>query len=613
MKLALAKRENLKPGAKGKVATSPPLDSKLGNQSYASLLAPSKIGSFPTKFMLAKAASSSLVSEATPPKWKEGDTTSSVQGKFHTMNQAQKAWANKQRSGLWVNWRTMEGQPHQEVESGPVSIKPGSRVAEQQSAQGLDTSGTTCVMPFHGMEEAEEVTKNMVVSHKVKGSTAKRKSEKYANMRFPRQLPYKRGNKEGLDDTAGDELACQVGQGRKLAWSTGMDRASRKRWWHQRCQSRGLEPYPLTPGKIALAAALLIKGAYRSGKLYIGAMKQQHIALGHAYPAGLAQEYRESRRAVTRGLGPARQAEELDLTGINTIPKDVWVKQGRALGPCWIKEAIVIGAWWMTREVELSAAKAEHLTFIKGEGCGGCTWLLPVSKNDHMALGKKRTHWCACPSPLCPVAAAKKLHEASSKLAMALARAENNMPLVPTTGGRHYNKQQIVNYIQHAARIAGQKETYITGHSLRCTGAMRMARAGQREEVICTFGRWESQAAKRYIREAWLHQSGLNIARSVEGIDNMVATPAVPKITKKRLLGKSSSASNEPSHGVWVAAVHKRTRVRHFMLDPCKSLCGFNFDAGNLEPCPPDMSVGRWHIPCLRRRQQIEDEVKQGA
>ena len=102
----------------------------------------------------------------------------------------------------------------------------------------------------------------------------------------------------------------------------------------------------------------------------------------------------------------------------------------------------------MLREIEVSAAVVGQVTFQEGEdSCGTAPLNLPVSKSDTQALGKKRTHVCACPSPLCPVRAARQLVEAA-KATWACGETKDTIPveafpLVPDFFGEHVSKQAI--------------------------------------------------------------------------------------------------------------------------------------------------------------------------
>ena len=85
-------------------------------------------------------------------------------------------------------------------------------------------------------------------------------------------------------------------------------------------------------------------------------------------------------------------------------------------GPMFPREGTLCGSWWAMREVELSTVRCMQVKFLTGEGCGRCVFNLPVTTTDPQALGKERTHACACSTSvgggrsLCLVKVARKLY-----------------------------------------------------------------------------------------------------------------------------------------------------------------------------------------------------------
>lgn len=332
--------------------------------------------------------------------------------------------------------------------------------------------------------------------------------------RFPTRLPYSRGSSAGLSEVSGAE-ACEELQELKWSASGGHSRRAREGWWGKIAAERGIQAYPLTTDSLRLAAGLLRKGGYRSAELYLGTFKNMHIRLGHPWNEQLVLELQECTRAVRRGIGPARQADALPLDAIGGIE-----------GQDEAKDIAIVASWWMLREIELSAATVNQLTFedpVEGDAdkCGRAIFNLPVSKSDHKALGKLRTHNCACPSRLCPVAAAQRLRERAIASALRHQQAVFTAPLVPTDKGEHQTKKQIVSLFLSLTDAVGANDLRITGHSPRVTGAQRMALAGISEWRIQTFGRWGSSAVLGYIRETLLQGKSDFLAAEVEA-----ATPA---------------------------------------------------------------------------------------
>ena len=167
-----------------------------------------------------------------------------------------------------------------------------------------------------------------------------------------------------------------------------------------------------------------------------------------------------------------------------------------------------MGCWWMLREIELANIYQKDLEFRLGAGCGVASLLVSASKLDWQAKGVRRHHGCACPSKWCPVKEAKTLWTA--------ARGDRETPLVVTKQGSTASKAGVCREIKDWAQHLGAKKGNYTGHSLRTTGAQRLARAGVTEAQIRLFGRWASRAMLEYVRDALLAEDGVAVAKQVE-------------------------------------------------------------------------------------------------
>ena len=121
---------------------------------------------------------------------------------------------------------------------------------------------------------------------------------------------------------------------------------------------------------------------------------QVHIRLGFTWSDALDLELKEGKRVCERDIGPPEKCgafdmqklADLSITGDPLCPE----------GPMRTREGTLCGCWWAMREVELSTARCMQVTFLGGPGCGRCVIDFPVTKSDPQALGKKRTHTCAC-------------------------------------------------------------------------------------------------------------------------------------------------------------------------------------------------------------------------
>jgi hypothetical protein len=153
---------------------------------------------------------------------------------------------------------------------------------------------------------------------------------------------------------------------------------------------RAVEPFPLSAAKVALAAALLRKGGYRSATLYLAALKREHVAAGGKWSEELALEHRDCVRAVTRGLGPPLRAAPFDLEAVAGVDAEVLQLKVDIGGPVNAKDTVLVASGWMLREIEVASALVEQLGIdVTAEGCGTATFDLPVSKSDVRALGKR--------------------------------------------------------------------------------------------------------------------------------------------------------------------------------------------------------------------------------
>jgi hypothetical protein len=338
---------------------------------------------------------------------------------------------------------------------------------------------------------------------------------------FPGRRPYGRGTDKELDDIGQDADLINELDVDKFSGAGRYCHRVRVAWWVKRARLRCIDPFPVTPSKLALAAALLRKGGYRSAPMYLGALKREHISLGNAWSDELALEQRDCLRAVLRGIGPPARAAPFDLHAVAQLDAERVQELVDVHGPVAAKSTVLIASWWMLREIELAAANVGQITFQVQEGtCGTATFNLPVSKSDVQALGKFRTHVCTCPSPLCPVKAARSVVAAARTTWATTIFGEtgefSQFPLVPDfLGGRVTKRAMTAAFIVVAKASGMQEGQRITGHSPRVTGAQLMALAGISEWRIQVFGRWGSSAVLGYLRDTIISGAAGALAQEV--------------------------------------------------------------------------------------------------
>ena len=87
---------------------------------------------------------------------------------------------------------------------------------------------------------------------------------------------------------------------------------------------------------------------------------------------------------------------------------------------------------------------------------------------------------------------------------------------VVNSRGLPSTKAEVVQEIRALAKSAGAVG-HFTGHSLRVTGAQRLAFAGVSEAKSAAFGRWASGPFRLYVRDAVLGSNGGDLAIVKEG------------------------------------------------------------------------------------------------
>ena len=112
---------------------------------------------------------------------------------------------------------------------------------------------------------------------------------------------------------------------------------ARARWWKALHAVLTGVTLPITPAKLADAAAVLKFGKCRSANQYLYTLKRLHVLAGHAWSDQLAMEMKECVRSCSRGLGPAAQAQPLRLTPSwrAMAPPPVALKAGGCCATTW--------------------------------------------------------------------------------------------------------------------------------------------------------------------------------------------------------------------------------------------------------------------------------------
>ena len=266
-----------------------------------------------------------------------------------------------------------------------------------------------------------------------------------------------------------------------------------------------VEVLPLVPTKVFAVCAMFRAGGYRSVENYLSKIKDLHIGEGFDWSMCLERAFRKSKRAVNRGIGPARQSAALDLEAAFKALDNRSCAPVCDRGPMGLRNLIVVGCFWMLRELEISCAKIGHLEVDLAHSW--VDWTLPASKTDVMALGKVRRWECVCSGDFtipCP------FHAVVNQLEILRFShgGEGSSPLFPTLDGDFVEKRHVVTSIEFVAKLTGEALTgyggvrRFGGHSLRVTGARLMTGMGISIALIQLMARWSSDVVLRYVAEA---------------------------------------------------------------------------------------------------------------
>ena len=282
-------------------------------------------------------------------------------------------------------------------------------------------------------------------------------------------------------------------------------------------------PFPLSPSSIRAVASIMKDQKYRSWSNCLCRARREHVALGNVWSAELDMVARQCTRSVNRGIGPARQSAPYDVKAIQSL--DTGIEPVISKGPVNPCDMLVLGAFFLTREIELSAAKASHLEFHTGSTV---TWLLPASKTDPTAVGVRRQWGCVCKgdvevpcawhSALRHMDTLRELfgvkravdnvgHCANYKLGR-LCDLPDDLPLFPDVCGHIVSKAAMVSTITILAGRTGAATTdehgrnAFGGHSCRVSGAKFLSGLGLELYKLALLARWSSPVILRYVGEA---------------------------------------------------------------------------------------------------------------
>ena len=244
---------------------------------------------------------------------------------------------------------------------------------------------------------------------------------------------------------------------------------------------------PLNGEVIVGVAAALKKAKLKSAAALLNDLKLWHVEEGHEIQEWMGRLLSLAKKSVTRGLGPAKRANEVKLASIGAM---TWL-ESKAIGK--VKAPMLAFAWasvWMLRCAELVKVKKKHIAVSEKEKTISLT--IPISKMDQKGMGVRRTLMCCGRSP-CGRSCAWGLWW---RIANATRVQSGESFLFSLEEEREIKPNMMVEaWKQLFGRGA-------SGHSARRSGAMMYVRAGLPLQEIAFLGRWKSNVVLTYAEEA---------------------------------------------------------------------------------------------------------------
>lgn len=294
------------------------------------------------------------------------------------------------------------------------------------------------------------------------------------------------------------------------------------RTWCEICAARQFTPLPVTSNKLCEVAAVLKASSYRSGYAYLLEAKQRHSRRGYPWSEEMEHSLRDCKRALCRGLGPPKKAQEVKLEWLDIL----WASEGRAvrlgMDASWPYASLLawaLGIHFVLREVELS-------TLTLDDGCikldivhKEVTLSLATSKTDPQGRGCRRTLECLSKfgdmhGLECPFCVAKNLVDIQT-FRTGMAQSSDMASLTPLIGQvgcatSFVEKCKVIEAAKNDTvkmkELVGDAEAVnvegVTGHFMRRAGCKRYARKGLPLELIKHMSRHSSNAVEGYVEEA---------------------------------------------------------------------------------------------------------------
>ena len=253
------------------------------------------------------------------------------------------------------------------------------------------------------------------------------------------------------------------------------------------CSECGLRAWPLSERSVELFAASLKAEVPRSANAYLSHVKSRAEAEGHVTSPGVAGLLARLHKAVARNKGPPESEDPFTLCLLENL---VLAAAGRR-DELLVCKLVIFAFFVIARFDEVRALSRSS------EQNGDLTVNIPKSKTDASALGVRIRFCCCCTEgsfapgvPICPVhvlshgdfalVAGFPPHKLRSLLSSILGRAGVTV------------------------EVPGRKRRLYGFHSSRVGGYQCALASGLDRDVAKKAGRWKSDAAAGYERDAIL-------------------------------------------------------------------------------------------------------------
>ena len=289
------------------------------------------------------------------------------------------------------------------------------------------------------------------------------------------------------------------------------------------CHARDLVPFPVTVESMRLFAALLKTTGYRAGNCYLSAVLKCNDLSGFRPSEELLHERSVLGRGMTRGLGEDHHMLPIG-PGILIRMRDL-LRKGFSNYQLLVFRLGVIACFWMLRSDEVLHVRRKH---VRGKDGIAVSLMIAKEKNNISEKNVIRRVKCICGEDekrkervrVCPVCAIFGLIRMSERDGKGeewmLSRGAKNESL--GYDGFLKGIRGLVCAIGFQEKNEEKRHNYGT-HSFRRGGAQSLARNGWTLEAIMRWGRWESAAVKRYVKDIIFEQCEDDLAHAMIGME----------------------------------------------------------------------------------------------